>query len=185
MLLALQCAFLSTISMMLGLLRWPSVHWRLAEVYVTADPAQGRVLGAVFDGLNTHRGNYLGEFVGELSFNAFFVQSGWALRRQNPLLISEWKRQAASLPVPSLLRCLEALMHRDSLLPRLTEITVPTLVLVGPEDRSLPPPLSRRIHDGLRHSTFALIPAAGHLSSLERPAPVTDAILRFLSTHAH
>jgi hypothetical protein len=81
MLLALQCALLSAVSMMLGLLRWPSIHWRLAELYVGADPAQQRVLGATFDGLNVYLGNYLGEFLGELSFSAFFVLSSWALLR--------------------------------------------------------------------------------------------------------
>lgn len=110
---------------------------------------------------------------------------GATTRRQNLTLVSEWKRQFASLHVPSVLRCLEALMHRDSLLGRLDQIGVPALVLVGEEDRSLPPSLSRRIHDRLRDSTFALIPAAGHLSSLERPAQVTDAILGFLATHAN
>lgn len=81
MLLALQCTVVSALSMMLGLLRWPTLHWRLAELYVSADPSQQQVIGATFDGLNTYLGNYLGEFVGELSFSAFFVLSGWALLR--------------------------------------------------------------------------------------------------------
>ena len=81
MLLALQCALVSAISMMIGLLRWPSIHWRLAELYVAADPAQRRVVGATFDGLNVYLGNYLGEFLGELSFSAFFFLSSWALLR--------------------------------------------------------------------------------------------------------
>ena len=81
MLLALHFAALSAISMMLGLLRWPSIHCRLAELYVAADPAQQRVLEATFDGLNTYLGNYLGEFLGELAFSAFFVLSAWALLR--------------------------------------------------------------------------------------------------------
>lgn len=81
MLLALQCTLLSAISMMLGLLRWPTIHWRLAELYVSADPAQQQVLGATFDGLNVYLGNYLGEFLGELTFSAFFVLTGWALLR--------------------------------------------------------------------------------------------------------
>jgi hypothetical protein len=81
MLLALQCAVLSAISMMLGLLRWPTLHWRLAELYVSADPAQQLVLGALFDGLNTYLGRYLGEFLGELSMSAFFLLTGWALLR--------------------------------------------------------------------------------------------------------
>lgn len=109
---------------------------------------------------------------------------GTTTRRQNPMLVSEWKTQFASLHVPSLLACLEGLIRRDSLLDRLDQIGVPALVLVGEEDRSLPPPLSRRIHDGLRHSTFDVIPGAGHLSSLEQPVYVTDAIVDFLAAHA-
>ncbi len=81
MLLALQFAALSSLSMMLGLLRWPSMHWRLAELYVTAEPAQQRVLATMFDGLNVYLGNYMGEFLGELSFSAFFVLTAWALLR--------------------------------------------------------------------------------------------------------
>jgi hypothetical protein len=81
MLLALQFAALSAISMMLGLFRWPSIHWRLAQSYVEADPAQQRVLAATFDGLNLYLGNYLGEFLGELSFSAFFILTSWALLR--------------------------------------------------------------------------------------------------------
>ena len=81
MLLALQCAVLSAISMVLGLLRWPTIHWRLAESWGSADPSQQKVLEAIFDGLNTYLGNYLGEFLGEMSFSAFFVLSAWALLR--------------------------------------------------------------------------------------------------------
>jgi hypothetical protein len=79
MLLALHCTALAAISMMLGLMRWPSIHWRLAELYVTASPDQKAVLGATFDGLNVYLGNYVGESLGELSFSAFFLLSGWAL----------------------------------------------------------------------------------------------------------
>jgi hypothetical protein len=81
MLLALQCTVVAAISMMLGLMRWPSIHWRLAEFYRTADSSQQVILGALFDGLNSYLGNYIGEFLGELSFNSFFMLSGWALLR--------------------------------------------------------------------------------------------------------
>ena len=110
---------------------------------------------------------------------------GTTTRRQNPTLVSEWKREFAGVHIPSVLRCLDALMRRDSLLARLSRIDVPVLILVGEEDRSLPPPLSHRIHTSLRHSTFSVIPAAGHLSALERPAAVTDAILSFLAAHGN
>jgi hypothetical protein len=81
MLLGLQAAVVAAVSMMLGLMRWPSIHWRLAELYGAADPGQRRALGAVFDGLNVYLGNYVGEFLGELSFSTFFLLSSWALLR--------------------------------------------------------------------------------------------------------
>lgn len=81
MLLALQFAVLAAIAMMFGLMRWPSMHWRLAEAYVAADPHQRVVLDAVFNGLNSYLGNYLGEFLGELSASVFFLLSGWSMLR--------------------------------------------------------------------------------------------------------
>ncbi len=105
---------------------------------------------------------------------------GATTRRRNPHLVTEWKREFASVHVPSVLRGLDALMRRDSLLDRLPEITAPALVVVGAEDRSLPPPLSRRIHHALGDSRFVQIEAAGHLSALEQPDAVNASILDFL-----
>lgn len=81
MMLALQFAIVASISMMLGLMRWPSIHWRLAEAYVIADTGQRAVLAAIFDGLNVYLGNYVGEFLGELSFSMFFLLSAWTMLR--------------------------------------------------------------------------------------------------------
>ncbi|HLB84484.1 MAG TPA: DUF4386 family protein, partial [Steroidobacteraceae bacterium] len=81
MLLGLQAAMVAALSMTLGLMRWPSIHWRLAEFFQNADPAQRVIVGAVFDGLNSYLGNYIGEFLGELSFSTFFLLSSWALLR--------------------------------------------------------------------------------------------------------
>jgi pimeloyl-ACP methyl ester carboxylesterase len=108
---------------------------------------------------------------------------GATTRRHNPTLVSEWKREFSAVHVPSVLRGLDALMQRDSLLTRLRQIRVPALVLVGEEDSSLPPMLSRRIHDLLPDSNLVQIPTAGHLSALEQPALVTQAILEFLESH--
>jgi hypothetical protein len=71
--LALQFAVVAALAMMLGLMRWPSVHWHLALAFQRAAPPEQAVLAAVFDGLNTYLGNYIGEFLGELSFSVFFL----------------------------------------------------------------------------------------------------------------
>lgn len=109
---------------------------------------------------------------------------GATTRRENPTLVSEWKKEFSTVHVPSVLRGLEALMQRDSLLARLPQIAVPALVLVGAEDRSLPPFLSHRIHDLLPDSRLIEVAAAGHLSALEQPVAVNEAILDFLDGKA-
>jgi hypothetical protein len=79
-------ALLAAVSMVLGLMRWPSVHWELARAWGTAAEGQRPVLAAVFDGLNRYLGNFVGEFLGELSFSVFFVLSGVGLLRHQPAL---------------------------------------------------------------------------------------------------
>jgi hypothetical protein len=71
--LALLFAVVAALAMMLGLMRWPSVHWHLALAFEHAAPPEQEVLATVFDGLNTYLGNYIGEFLGELSFSVFFL----------------------------------------------------------------------------------------------------------------
>lgn len=105
---------------------------------------------------------------------------GATTRRRNPALVREWKGEFAAVHVPSILWGLETLIQRDSVLPRLSEITVAALVAAGEEDRSLPPAVSRRIHEQLPGSTFMEIPGAGHLSALEQPEVVNQAILSYL-----
>jgi hypothetical protein len=76
-------AVIAAVSMMLGLLRWPSIHWMLAEAYAEAYAGAGgserAALAAVFTGLNSYLGNYIGEFLGELSVSLFFLLSALAM----------------------------------------------------------------------------------------------------------
>jgi hypothetical protein len=77
--IGMQFAMLAAISMMLGLLRWPSVHWMLAEAYAGAGGSERTAIATVFAGLNSYLGNYIGEFLGELSVNLFFLLSALAM----------------------------------------------------------------------------------------------------------
>lgn len=89
---AVLFALLASVCMVLGLMRWPSVHWELARAWGTAAEGDRLVLAAVFDGLNTYLGNYLGEFLGELSFSVFFGLTGLALlrHRRAPRWLGWW-----------------------------------------------------------------------------------------------
>jgi hypothetical protein len=85
-------ALLAAVSMVLGLMRWPSVHWELARAWGSAVEGDRLVLAAVFNGLNRYLGNFIGEFLGELSFSVFFVLSGVGLLRHEraPRWLSWW-----------------------------------------------------------------------------------------------
>jgi len=72
-------AVVSALSMMLGLLRWPSIHWTLAQAYATGTEAERLAIAATFAGLNSFLGNYIGEFLGELAFSVFFLLSALAM----------------------------------------------------------------------------------------------------------
>lgn len=73
MVVALLLALLAALTVMLGLLRWPSIHWALAGAYISGTPSEQAAIAATFAGLNSYLGNYLGEFVGELCFSLFFL----------------------------------------------------------------------------------------------------------------
>jgi hypothetical protein len=75
-------AAVSGFSMMLGLARWPSVHWVIGERYRAASPSDRVALEAIYSGLNAYLGNFVGEFVGELALNLFFALTAYALLRR-------------------------------------------------------------------------------------------------------
>jgi hypothetical protein len=79
MTLALVFASLGALAMCLGLMRWPSIHWALAEVYAQAGTETRSSIEAVFNGLNLYLGNYIGEFLGEIALAFFFLLTGFSM----------------------------------------------------------------------------------------------------------
>ena len=107
---------------------------------------------------------------------------GKTTRKRNPELVTDWKDRFAGTDVPSMLLGLGALVRRDSVVERLRSVETPSLVIVGDEDSSLPPPLSREITNALPNASLEIIPGSGHLSALEQPDAVTNAMLAFLDS---
>jgi len=78
------------------------------------------------------------------------------------------------------LRQQQAILSRPDSRPGLGAISCPTLVLVGEDDEATPPELAREIAAGIPGSRLVLIPDSGHLSTLEEPAAVTEALVAWL-----
>ena len=109
------------------------------------------------------------------------IMLGRTTLRSRPELRAECRQRFLSIRVKSICPGIDAITGRDDLVGRLSDIRVPTLVVVGEEDKPLPPWKSRRIANSILGAELVLIPQAGHLSAIENPAPVTDAVTQFLS----
>jgi hypothetical protein len=79
---AVAFATMGALAMTLGLLRWPTVHWTLAEAWSSAGPDARVALDAMFRGLNLYLGNGIGEFLGEVCLGLFFLLNARSLRRE-------------------------------------------------------------------------------------------------------
>jgi 3-oxoadipate enol-lactonase len=64
---------------------------------------------------------------------------------------------------------------------RLDGIAVPTLAIVGDQDRITPPMLSRDLVNRIAGARLVEIPAAGHLANVEQPAAFNTAVDEFLA----
>jgi 3-oxoadipate enol-lactonase len=72
-----------------------------------------------------------------------------------------------------------AVATRGDLLPQLSAVAVPTLVVVGDEDRATPPARAERIADAIPGATVERLRGTGHLAAIEQPALVTLALRAF------
>jgi pimeloyl-ACP methyl ester carboxylesterase len=92
---------------------------------------------------------------------------------QKPLQAENWDKALWQFTVAS---------QESGLVERLTELTVPTLVITGDDDRIVPTEQSLRLADELPNATLSVIPQSGHLSHEENPVEFMQAVTEFLST---
>ena len=107
---------------------------------------------------------------------------GPTTRRTRPDIVADWSARIRNAHVPSARRAIAAVAGREDLRARLRDIAVPTLVIVGEEDPTFPPPVARGIASGIPGARLIVIPGSGHVSYAEQPEAVTHAMRAFLDT---
>ncbi|WP_446447034.1 bifunctional 3-oxoadipate enol-lactonase/4-carboxymuconolactone decarboxylase PcaDC [Streptomyces microflavus] len=96
--------------------------------------------------------------------------------------IVEWAVQMVRTTDPGCyIAACEALAAFD-IRDHLGRIGVPTLVLVGAEDKVTGPAEARTLVAGIPDARLALVPGASHLAPVEQPAAVCDLLLTHFST---
>jgi 3-oxoadipate enol-lactonase len=108
-------------------------------------------------------------------FTPFFLNS------RSPIL-SLIRKQFLATSVEGYVNCIEAI-RRLNYLDRLSEIRIPTLILVGEDDPGTPVSASEAIHQRIPNSTLKIIPSARHLSNVEQPEIFNQHLLEFLKEH--
>ncbi|MBD2745447.1 alpha/beta hydrolase [Microvirga sp. BT688] len=77
-------------------------------------------------------------------------------------------------------RQIQALLNRPNLVPRLADVTCPTLVMVGRQDRWSPLAQHEEMAARIPNAELVVIEDSGHMTLLEQPEQVSNALLRWL-----
>ncbi len=91
--------------------------------------------------------------------------------RTRPGLVHPILAQIRSLP-----------LWEEGFARRLKEVSQPTLIVWGAQDRIFPPQTGQELDTILPHSSFTVIPEAGHLLQWEQPEAVNRILLQFLQS---
>ena len=92
---------------------------------------------------------------------------------EKPLQVDNWDKALWQITVAS---------EESGLTTRLSEITMPTLVITGDDDRIVPTEQSLRLADELPNADLKVIAQSGHLPHEEKPVEFMQAVTDFLST---
>ena len=111
-----------------------------------------------------------------------FARTVHAARRADTQLRDLNRLMAEDVGVDGFRRQQLATMRRPDSRPLLGQIRAPTLVLVGEQDELTPPARAAEIAAAIPGARLLTVPQCGHLSTLEQPAPVTQALCAWLES---
>jgi pimeloyl-ACP methyl ester carboxylesterase len=102
-------------------------------------------------------------------------------RLHDPKLMAAIHQMIARAPVAKYESQIEALISRPDRTALLATISVPTLVLCGQQDSWSPLARHQTMAQRIHGSVLVDIPLCGHMSTLERPDEINQALLAWLA----
>lgn len=99
---------------------------------------------------------------------------------KRPEIVKHLRGMMASTNPEGAAAALEGMAIRQDQTSFLSQIAVPTLILVGSEDAITPPADAELMHREIAGSRLEIIKGAGHVVNLEKPEAVNAAVAKFL-----
>jgi 3-oxoadipate enol-lactonase len=96
-------------------------------------------------------------------------------------LRARWRGLMAATAPEGIAAALRAMADRPDSRSLLTELDLPVLVVVGAEDSITPPDGARKMAQSVG-APLELVPGAGHMTPVEKPVEVAQALRRFLES---
>lgn len=98
-------------------------------------------------------------------------------------VVGPWLQKLRSVDRPGMRSAILGVTDREPVEPELSRITAPTLVIVGADDVATPVAEAEAIAARITGARLAVVPDAGHSSTIEQPEAVTTLIDDFLDQH--
>lgn len=151
----------------------------LMDTYLGAEPEASRALYfAMMDAIE--RAGCIDGPLLDAIVPMFFSPVSFVRR---PALVDGFRQSLASVRGERLRTVLSVgrgIFGREEGMQILSSLSMPSLVVVGEDDHPRPPHEARAMAEALPNGRLALVPAAGHICTLEQPELVTGILEEFL-----
>ena len=109
----------------------------------------------------------------------FMFSTGF--QQSQPEQVAAFRQQFIDSSIDGIARATKAVTRRTSVLGRLSEVKVPTLVIVGSDDISTTPDKAQHVVEGIRGARLETIAGSGHLTAIEQPERISQLLSEFLA----
>jgi 3-oxoadipate enol-lactonase len=113
------------------------------------------------------------------SIKNLFAPESFSTKKQE---IAAIRNMILNTSKKSLCDTLRAFYEREETCSKLKDFNVPTLIIVGKEDKVTPINAAQLLHENIEESFICVLDHAGHLSNIENPAEFNNQLEEFVST---
>lgn len=103
-------------------------------------------------------------------------------RSEHPEIERDVRSMAAMPECETVIKTVQMMAARPDSTPTLSQIDVPTLIIVGEKDSVTPPEAANYMHSRIAGAKLITVPGAGHYAPLENPAVVNQALADFCAS---